>query len=108
MAETDATYAVEDATGNPDDPSFEAVWTLMRERGQDPRVDHPDAHFDGITADVLERYDEETVRTVTHRVLVAFQPFRTATANLGVRNVDGVRIGTTAVATLRELHSETG
>lgn len=57
--------------------------------------------------EVLKYYDEETVRTVTHRVLVEFQPFRTATADLGVRPVDGVRIGTTAVATLRELQSET-
>ncbi|GAD53723.1 hypotheical conserved protein [Halarchaeum acidiphilum MH1-52-1] len=106
MTETDATYPVEDATGNPDDPSFEEVWTLLRERGQDPRVDHPEAHFDEITADVLERYDEKTVRTVTHRVLIGFHPFRTATVDLGVRNVDGVRIGTTAVATLRELRQE--
>ncbi|GGN24890.1 hypothetical protein [Halarchaeum nitratireducens] len=107
MTEANATYPVEDATGNPGDPSFEAVWTLLCERGQHPRVDHPDAHFDEIMADVLERYDEEAVRTVTHRVLVAFQPFRTATADLGVRTVDGVRIGTTAVATLRELQAET-
>lgn len=54
MTEANATYPVEDATGNPDDPSFEAVWTLMRERGLNPRVDHPDAHFDEIMTDVLE------------------------------------------------------
>ncbi|WP_234402888.1 hypothetical protein [Halarchaeum acidiphilum] len=107
MTETDATYQVEDVTGNPDHPSFEDIWQLMLERGEHPRADHINAHLDELMADVLERCGEETVRTATHRILVESYPFRTATVNLGVQNVDGVRIGTTAVATLRELHQPT-
>jgi len=46
------------------------------------------------------------VRTVIHRVLVDGTPFRTATQDLEVRNVDGVRIGTTAGQFLDELNAQ--
>lgn len=107
MTDTDATYPVEEATGNPDHPSFEAVWSLIQKRGQRSRRDQQDAHFDELMADILDRYEEETVRTVAHRILVEFHPFRTATVDLGLQNIDGVRIGTIAVETLRERHDST-
>lgn len=107
MTDTDATYPVEEATGNPSHPSFEEVWSLMRKRGQSSRSDQQDTHFDELMTDVLNRYEEETIRAVAHRILVEFHPFRTATVDLSVQNIDGVRIGTIAVETLRELHDST-
>jgi len=38
----------------------------------------------------------ESRDNVIHRILVDNEPFRTATNDLGLRNVDGVRIGTAA------------
>ena len=47
-------------------------------------------------ATVVDRYGMEPVRTVIHRILVDETPFRTATHDLELSNVDGVRIGTKA------------
>jgi hypothetical protein len=47
----------------------------------------------------------ETVRTIIHRILVEEYPFRTATADLDIDNVDGIRIGTVAGQFLAELNA---
>ncbi len=78
---------------------------LVLERAQDPRADHQDAHLDEMMATVVDRYGTDPVRTVIHRVLVDHYPFRTATYDLEPRNVDGVRIGTTAGQFLEELNA---
>ena len=57
-------------------------------------------------AAVVDRYGSGTVRTVIHRILVEEYLFRTATADLDVRNIDGVRIGTTATEVLEELNAQ--
>jgi len=57
-------------------------------------------------AAIVEEYGTETVRTVIHRILVEHYPFRTATVDLDMRNIDGVRIGTTSDWFLRELNAE--
>ncbi|WP_199180627.1 hypothetical protein [Haloferax marisrubri] len=107
MTETDAPYPVNEAIGNPAHSSFEDVWCLMRARGHSSHANQQDAHFDEMMTDVLARYDEGTIRAVAHRILVELSPFRTATIDLDVETVDGVRVGTIAVGTLRELHDST-
>jgi ABC-type Fe3+-citrate transport system substrate-binding protein len=57
-------------------------------------------------ATVVDRYGSETVRTIIHRILVEEYPFRTATADLDVDNIDGVRIGTTATRVLEQLNAQ--
>nr|WP_254522280.1 hypothetical protein [Natrinema caseinilyticum] len=59
-----------------------------------------------MMAIVVDRYGIDPVRTVIHRVLVDHYPFRTATHDLELRNVDGVRIGTTAGQFLEELNAQ--
>ncbi|WP_042662466.1 hypothetical protein [Haloferax sp. ATB1] len=107
MTETDAPYPVYEATGNPAHPSFEDVCCFLLDRGHSSRTDQQDAHFDEMMTGVLARYDEETVRTVASRILVECYLFRTATVDLDVEHVDGVRIGTLAVEMLWELHDPT-
>ena len=106
MTETDALYDVRERTGNPAHASVGDVITLVLDRAREPREDHHNAHFDEAMAAVVDRYGADAVRTVIHRVLVEHYPFRTATVNLDMRNFDGVRIGTTAVWTLRELNAQ--
>lgn len=79
---------------------------LVFERAQHPRTDHQDEHLDELMASVVDRYGTGPVRTVIHRVLVDDTPFRTATHNLEMSNIDGVRIGTTAGQFLDELNSQ--
>ena len=43
-----------------------------------------------------QTYGTAPVRTVIHGILVDDESFRTATSDLEMRNVDGIRIGTTA------------
>ena len=57
-------------------------------------------------AAAVDRYGIQAVRTVIHRVLVEHYPFRTATVDLEMRNIDGIRIGTTAGWLLRELNAK--
>ena len=66
----------------------------------------PDAHLDALMTTIVDRYGMESVRTVIHRVLVDGMPFRTATHDLELSNVDGVRIGTTAGQFLDELNTQ--
>ncbi len=106
MTETDALYEVQERTENPAHASVDDVITLVLDRARDPRENHHNAHFDEAMAAVVDQYSEDAVRTVIHRVLVEHYPFRTATVNLDMRNFDGVRIGTTAVWTLRELNAQ--
>jgi hypothetical protein len=106
MTETDALYDVRERTENPAHASVDDVITLVLDRARKPRENHHNAHFDEAMAAVVDRYGAEAVRTVIHRVLVEHYPFRTATVNLDMRNFDGVRIGTTAVWTLRELNAQ--
>jgi len=108
MTETDALYEVREQTGNPAYASVDDVITLVLKRARDPRENHHNAHFDEAMAAVVDRYGAEAVRTVIHRVLVEHYPFRTTTVNFDMRNFDGVRIGTTAVWTLRELNAQGG
>jgi hypothetical protein len=105
MTETDALYDVRERTENPAHASVDDVIRLVLDRARDPHEDHHNAHFDDAMAAVVDRYGTDAVRTVIHRVLVEHYPFRTATVTLDVRNFDGVRIGTTAVWTLRELNA---
>ena len=106
MTETDALYDVRERTGNPAHASVDDVITLVLDQAREPREDHQNAHFDEAMAAVVDRYGADAVRTVIHRVLVEHYPFRTATVNLDMRNFDGVRIGTTAVWTLRKLNAQ--
>ena len=105
MTDAEPLYDVRERTGNPDHPSVDDVITLVLERAEDPRGDHQDAHLDEAMATVVDRYGSETVRTIIQRVLVDAYPFRTATADLDVDNVDGVRIGTAAGQFLAELNA---
>jgi hypothetical protein len=106
MTDTDALYDVRERTGNPAHASVDDVCELVFERAETPRADHQDAHFDEAMAAIVDQYGTETVRTVIHRILVEHYPFRTATVGLDMRNIDGVRIGTTAGWFLRELNEE--
>ena len=106
MTETDALYDVRERTGNPAHASVDDVITLVLGRARESREDHHNVHFDEAMAAVVDRYGADAVRTVIHRVLVEHYPFRTATVNLDMRNFDGVRIGTTAVWTLRKLNAQ--
>ena len=82
------------------------VVDLVLERAQQPRTNHRDAHLDELMATVVDRYGTEPVRTVIRRILVDGMPFRTATHDLELSNVDGVRIGTTAGQFLDELNTQ--
>ncbi|WP_336136300.1 hypothetical protein [Natronomonas amylolytica] len=105
MADSEPLYDVRERTGNPEHPSVDDVVNPVLERAESPRGDHQDAHLDEAMATVVDRYGSETVRTIIHRTLVEEYPFRTATADLDVDNVDGVRIGTTAVQVLEEMNA---
>lgn len=106
MTDSKPLYDVRERTGNSEYPSVDDVVDLVLERAQNPRADHQDAHLDEAMATVVDRYGSETVRTVIQRVLVDAYPFRTATADLDVDNIDGVRIGTTAAQALEELNAQ--
>jgi len=106
MTDTDVGYNVRERTGNPEHASVDDVVELVLNRAQRPRTDHRDGHLDELMTIVIDRYGTEAVRTVIHRVLVEGVPFRTATHDLDMRNVDGVRIGTTASRFLAELNRQ--
>ncbi|MFC4540457.1 hypothetical protein ACFO5R_00745 [Halosolutus amylolyticus] len=106
MCDTDALYTVRERTGNPGHPSVDDVIELVLNRAQNPREDHQDAHMDQAMAAVIDRYGEVPVRTVIYRVLVERYPFRTATVDLEMSNIDGIRIGTTAGWFLEELTAD--
>lgn len=105
MAATAAGNDVRERTGNPAHASVDVV-ELVLERAQQPRTEHQDAHLDELRTTVVDRYGPEPVCTVTHHVLVDGISFRTATHDLELRNVDGVRIGTTAGQFLAELNRQ--
>ncbi|WP_058992388.1 hypothetical protein [Haloarcula sp. CBA1127] len=105
MPDTEPLYDVHEQTENPDHASVDDVVDLVLERAQNPRNDHEDGHFDTAMATIIETYGIEPVRTVIYRVLVDNEPFRTATTGLELRNVDGLRIGTTAGWFLNELNA---
>ena len=96
MPDKDALYDVRERTKDPEHASVDDVVELVLERAQHPRTEHRDAHLDEMMATVVDRYGTDPVRTVIHRVLVDHYPFRTATHDLKMRNVDGIRIGTAA------------
>ena len=106
MLDKDALYDVRERTKNPEHASVDDVVELVLERAQHPRMEHRDAHLDEMMATVVDRYGREPVRAVIHRVLVDHYPFRTATHDLEMRNVDGVRIGTAAGQFLTELNAQ--
>lgn len=106
MTDTDAFYDVREQTGNPEHASVTEVVDLVVGRAQNPRNDHEDAHLDTAMAAIIDRYGVEPVRTVIHRILVDNYPFRTATNELEIRNIDGVHIGTTAGWFLEELNTQ--
>jgi hypothetical protein len=105
MADSEPLYDVRERTGNPEHPAVDDVIDLVLERAENPRARHQDAHLDEAMATLVDRYDSETVRTIIHRILVEEYPFRTATTDLDVDNIDGVRIGTAAGQFLAELNS---
>jgi len=102
MTDSEPLYDVRERTRNPEHPSVDDVI----EWAENPREDYQDAHLDETMAAVVDRYGSETTRTVIQRVRVDDYPFRTATADLDIDNIDGVRIGTTAVRVLEELHAQ--
>ena len=106
MPDDDALYDVRERIKNPEHASVEDVVELVLERAQHPREEHRDAHLDEMMATVVDRYGTDPVRTVIHRVLVDHCPFRTATHDLEMRNVDGIRIGTAASRFLTELNAQ--
>ena len=106
MTADEALYDVREQTGNPAHASVNDVVDLVLMRAENPRTNHQDAHFDEAMAAAVDRYGAGTVRTVIHRVLVEHYPFRTVTVDLEMRNIDGIRIGTTAGWFLRELNAE--
>ena len=106
MPDDDALYDVRERTKNSEHASVDDVVELVLERAQHPRTEHRDTHLDGMMATVVDRYGREPVRTAIHRVLVDHYPFRTATHDLEMRNVDGVRIGTAASRFLTELNAQ--
>lgn len=106
MTNTDALNDVRERTGNPTHASVDDVCELVFERAQQPRTEHRNAHLDELMATVVERYGTEPVRTVIHRILVEGYPFRTATTDLDMSNVDGVRIGTIAGQFLDQLNAQ--
>jgi hypothetical protein len=106
MSGSEALYDVRERTENPEHASVDDVVELVFERAQHPRTDHHDGHLDELMATVVDRYGTATVRTAIHCVLVDGTPFRTATQKIEVRNVDGVRIGTTAGRFLNELNAQ--
>ena len=106
MPDSEPLYDVRERTGNPEHASVTNVVDLVLERAQQPRTDHRDAHLDELMATVVDRYGTEPVRTVIRRILVDGMPFRTATHDLELSNVDGVRIGTTAGQCLDELNTQ--
>ena len=106
MTADEALYDVREQTGNPAHASVNDVVDLVLMRAENPCTDHQDAHFDEVMAAAVDRYGAGTVRTVIHRVLVEHYPFRTATVDLEMRNIDGIRIGTTAGWLLRELNAK--
>ena len=57
-------------------------------------------------ATIIDTDRIESVRTIIIRILVDNEPFRTATNDLELRNVDGVRIGTAASWFLDELNAQ--
>ncbi|WP_225336272.1 hypothetical protein [Halomicrobium urmianum] len=106
MPDAEPLYNVRERTGKPEHASVTDVVDLVLKRAQTPRMDHQDGHLDTTMAAVVDRYGTERVRTVIHRTLVDQYPFRTATTGLEMRNVDGVRIGTTAGWFLEELNAQ--
>ncbi|MFC6722860.1 hypothetical protein ACFQE1_00260 [Halobium palmae] len=106
MTGPDALYDVHERTGNPVHTSVNDVIAHVFERAQNQREDHQDAHFNEAMATVVDRCGADAVCTVIHRVLVEHYPFRTATVDLDMRNIDDVRTGTTAGWYLEELNAE--
>jgi len=106
MPDAEALYDAREQTGNSDHASVDDVIDLVVERAQNPRDDHEDAHFDRTMATIIDTYGTESVSTVTHRALVDNEPFRTATNGIEMRNVDCIRIGTTANWFLEELNAQ--
>lgn len=106
MSDSEALYDVRERTGNPDHAGVDDVIELVLERAQHPRAEHQDRHLDKMMATVVDRYGTDPVRTVIHRVLVNHYPFRTATHDLTMRSIDGVRIATTAGQFLEELNTQ--
>ncbi|UPV76985.1 hypothetical protein M0R89_22300 (plasmid) [Halorussus limi] len=106
MTDAEPLYDVRKRTDNPAHPSVDDVVDSVLERAEHPRADHQDAHLDEALATVVDRYGSETVRTIIQRVLVDDEPFRTATVDLDVDNIDGVRIGTAATRFLAELPAQ--
>jgi hypothetical protein len=106
MTESEALYDVRERTKNPEHASVDDVVELVLERAQHPRTEHRDAHLDELMATVVGRYGADPVRTVIHRILVDHYPFRTAMHDLDMSNIDGVRVGTTAVQFLDELNAQ--
>lgn len=105
MSNSRALYDVHERTENPKHASVNEVVELILERAQHPRTEHQNGHLDEQMAIVVDRYGTDPVRTVIHRVLVDHYSFRTATHDLEMCNIDGVRIGTTASQFLAELNA---
>ncbi len=106
MPDNDALSDVRERTENPEHASVDDIVELILERAQHPWTEHWDAHLDEMMTTVVDRYGTDPVRTVIHRVLVDYYPFRTATHDLEMRNVDGIRIGMAASQFLEELNAQ--
>lgn len=94
------------APGIPISASVDDICQLLLARAVGQRAKHWDGEFDDTMAAIVDRYGETAVQEVVQLVLVNRVPFRTAAANLEMRNIDGVRIRTTAGWFLEELNTQ--
>ena len=108
MSEKNTYYDVRERTVNLEHASVDDVCEFMLSRGENPRKNHADGHFDEAISAVVDRYGEGTIREAVRLILTENVPFRTAAAELEMRSGDGVRIGTTAGWFLDELNAEEG
>jgi hypothetical protein len=106
MTDSETLYDVRERIKNPEHASVDDVVELVFERAQHPRTGHQDGHLDEMMTTVVDRYGTDPVRTIIHRILVDHYPFRTATHDLEMRNVDGIRIGMAASQFLTELNAQ--
>jgi len=83
------------------------MWVeLVFERAQHPRTDHHDGHLDEQMATVVDRYGTALSGPSFTASLSTARPSGPPLGTSEVRNVDGVRIGTTAGQFLDELNAQ--
>ena len=106
---SDEGYRIQETTGNPADPSIDAVIDLALERAADPRpIEHEDGHFDQYLSDAIEQFGEDNVLNCIRLTLVDGYTHRMAGTTAFGENayVWGINVGVAASTYLRELHEK--